>query len=46
MHLMDNVLAGMRTADISFTTDYTVHTDHGDEARQSKQTYNGGWFED
>jgi hypothetical protein len=45
MHLMDNVLAGMRTSDISFSTDYTVHTDRGDEARQSRQTYEGGWFE-
>jgi len=46
MHLMDNVLTGMRTSDISFSTDYTVHTDRGDEARQSHQTYEGGWFED
>ena len=46
MHLMDNVLAGMRTSDISFSTDYTVQTDHGDETRQSPQTYEGGWFGD
>ena len=41
---LDNVLAGMRTSDISFSTDYTVQTDHGDETRQSPQTYEGGWF--
>ena len=46
MHLMDNVLTGMRSSDISFATDYTVRTDHGVESHQSQQTYAGGWFED
>ena len=45
MHLMENVLGGMRHSDVTFSTDSYVVTEGGAvERRQTQSTYEGGWF--